>query len=376
MPVKNYPYQNLFLENLRGEKWKDIPEQEMYFKISSYGRIKRLAYEQEYSDGRVFLRPERIIKPVLMKIYNKFTKDHIYFLRTAITLHKQKYYYSLARLVYHCFIEPIKEKDDSFVIIPKDGNGKNIRLSNLKKATLSEKQQRIFDLNRRDTPSMGDEALQRVIAAAKLTHNKEVTQYSMNGQKIKTYPSIVAAAEKTGISHSHISNRARGNEFSAGGFIWRFGKAPRISLKFIHDKITKRRKRNKEVFGKKVSQYKMNGHRIATFKTINDAAESTDIDRSGIRLVIKGERNSAGGFFWKKGYGPSQIDLSGYEYGETLRSKRRQCPIRQYSKDGKLLRKFDSIKEAAKEVGIAAATLSGALTGGQKTAAGYVWKYL
>ncbi|HTE24654.1 NUMOD4 domain-containing protein [Flavitalea sp.] len=75
--MKNYPYQNTELNNIKGERWKDIPGLEMYFKVSNFGRIKRLENELEYSDGRVYIKPEKIIKPVLMKIPNGFMMDNI-----------------------------------------------------------------------------------------------------------------------------------------------------------------------------------------------------------------------------------------------------------------------------------------------------------
>lgn len=64
--MKKYPYQNLILKNIKGERWKDIPGLEMYFKVSTYGRVKRLEYELTYSDGRIYVKPEKIIKPVVM----------------------------------------------------------------------------------------------------------------------------------------------------------------------------------------------------------------------------------------------------------------------------------------------------------------------
>ena len=48
----------------------------------------------------------------------------------------------------------------------------------------------------------------------------------------------------------------------------------------------------------------------------------------------------------------------------------------QYSKDGKPLRKFDGIKDAAHELGVNSTSIIGALSGRQITSAGYKWKYL
>lgn len=374
--MKKYPYQNTELQNIKGERWKDIPGLEAYFKVSNYGRIKRMEYELEYSDGRVYIKPEKIIKPVLMKAPNRFMKDHVHFLRTTVTLYKQKYNFSLARLVYHCFKKPIESDEGLVVILAKDGNPLNITPSNLIMASISTKQQRVFALNRKERVFGDEETRKRAIAKSRLANNKQVTQYSMQGKKIKTYPSVAIAAQKTGINASHISNRARGAEYSAGGFIWRFGKASEIDIKPLLDTIAKRREKNKAVFGKKVTQYKLNGRRVATFPTINDAAKATGIKHTEISRVMQKKRFSAGRYYWQEGNGPAVIDLSGYEYGEVLRAKNRQRPVRQYSKEGKPLRCFDSIKEAAKTVGVTTSTIIGAFKGNHKTAGGYKWEYL
>lgn len=373
---KIFPFQNLDLKTIKGEKWKDIPGLELYAKVSNYGRIKRLAYELEYSDGRIFFKPEKIIKPVVMKIPNSFTNDHLFFLRSTVTLFKQKHNFSIARLVYHCFKKPIDLNDESIVILTKDHNGLNIKPSNLIEASLSKKQKRIFELNRREPLVVDEIGRRKSIENSRLTNNKPVTQYDLNGKRIKTFRSIAVAAQETGISHSHISNRARGIEYSAGGFIWRPGKARKIDVKPMLEKIAQRRKKNKESFGKKVSQYNMKGKRIAVFETINDAAKATGVKNAEISKVIGKSRNSAGGFFWMEGYGPLHFDLSGHDYGEALRAKRRQRPIIQYSVGGKPLQKFESIKSAAHAVGVNSTSIIGALKGKQGTSGGYKWKYL
>jgi hypothetical protein len=374
--MKKYPYQNLSLENIKGERWEDIPGLEMYFKVSNYGRVKRLEYELTYSDGRIYVKPQKIIKPVMLEIHNNFKNDDLFFLQITATLFKRKYNFSIARLVFNCFVQPFKMDDTSIIILTKDGNGLNIKPSNLIMASNKDKQQRMYDLKRNKLPVLEGEARQRAIASMQLTNNKQVSQYSLEGKLIKEYESIAIAARETGISPSHISQRAKGIEFSAGGFLWRYGNAARIDLNPVLEKITERKKRNKEVFGKKVTQYKMNGERVAIFPTLNDAAKSTGIPGSEISKVIENKRASAGGFFWKKDYCEPFIDLSAHVYGEILRAKRRQRPIIQYSESGNMMRTFSSIKEAARAVGVNRTSISGALTGKQKTSAGYTWEYL
>ena len=45
MPKKNYPYLNLELKALPGERFKPIKGLEGYFQVSNKGRVKRLEYE-------------------------------------------------------------------------------------------------------------------------------------------------------------------------------------------------------------------------------------------------------------------------------------------------------------------------------------------
>lgn len=82
-----------------------------------------------------------------------------------------------------------------------------------------------------------------------------------------------------------------------------------------------RRRKNKEDFGKKVSQYKLDGNLVATTPTMSNAAKLSGIGHSDILKVIQKKRASAGGYYWQEGEDTAHIDLNGYEYGEKLRTK-------------------------------------------------------
>jgi len=53
--------------------------------------------------------------------------------------------------------------------------------------------------------------------------SKQVTQYTRDGKKIRTYPSMAAAQRATGIFASSIGSQAGGKGKTAGGFIWQWG---------------------------------------------------------------------------------------------------------------------------------------------------------
>ena len=106
--------------------------------------LKRMAYDLQYVDGRFYIKPEKIIKPVVVNIPNRFKNDTLTFLRTTITIHRKVYNFSIARLVYHCFIKPFDMQDDSIIILTKNSKGLDIKLSDLKLASQREKQKRIL----------------------------------------------------------------------------------------------------------------------------------------------------------------------------------------------------------------------------------------
>ena len=89
MSKKEYPYQNLLLKDIKGEKWVDIPGFDGYYLLSNFGRVKRLKYEMQYRNGAIYTKPEKIIKPVIAEQYDKFVGDCVYFLTIRIIFFRE-----------------------------------------------------------------------------------------------------------------------------------------------------------------------------------------------------------------------------------------------------------------------------------------------
>ena len=91
------------------------------------------------------------------------------------------------------------------MVLPKDGNGKNIKLSNLQLADISQKQKRIFERGRWlvEKITSYDEYLEGNIKS-KNPYTKQVSQYNKQGIRIKTFPSIAVAEQITGVRASLI----------------------------------------------------------------------------------------------------------------------------------------------------------------------------
>jgi len=310
MDLKEYPHENLLLRNIKGEKWKDIPGFEGYFLISNFGRIRRLEYEMEYRNGAIYGKPEKIIKPSLVKQPNRYKKDYKIFLAGRVTLDGIRHTFMLSRLVYCCFVQRFDLADHTIVIQFKDDNHFNIKPSNLKKVTLSEKQRSIFAKGRAISPltqlsSAKRREIQKKIAKTK---SKRVTQYRIDGKKIRTFSSMAQAQRKTGIFSSSIGQVALKHKVTAGGYLWRFGEEHPGSM----EQLRQERRRNfRRKYGRKISQYDFIGKRIAIFPSIEDAAEATGISSSLIAGVAKGVYKKGKGYYWRYGYGRHFIKLTG-----------------------------------------------------------------
>lgn len=374
MSVNEYPYQNLSLDDIEGEEWEDIPGLDGYFRISNLGRIKRQQYEMQYRNGAIYIKPEKIIKPIIIKQPNKFKKDYTFFLSVTARVKGRRYNMMIARMVYYCFVKPFDLEDHNKVIICKDTDNFNICPSNLLLVTTSQKQQRTVERKRFKSPLLEmteQDHLERLNALIKKT-SKQVSQYSLKGKKIKTYSSAAEAERATGIFATSIGNVASRENISAGGFIWRWGKEPEVDVAAL-----KQEKRRAYVakYGQKVTQYDLAGKKIAHYDCIKDAANASSCGENAILKVLKGEYKSAKGFYWVKGYGKDFIDLSAHKWGKESMAINQYKSVKQFTLDGKYIQTFPSIKHAAQSLGVTTGTIVGALKGRQHTCKGCKLQY-
>ena len=118
-------------------------------------------------------------------------------------------------------------------------------------------------------------------------HMVSVEQLDDNGRVIATFPSIKAAATAVGLaSRTSISSVLSGTQTTAGGYKWR-----RIGRRISNSR------------GRRISveQLDNNGRVIATFPSLAAASVAVGLHphSSGIRMMLKGKRLTAGGFRWR-----------------------------------------------------------------------------
>jgi hypothetical protein len=205
--LKAYPSLNIGMKDLRGEVWKEMPGFEDEYLVSSFGRIKS---QDRWVDMGTYdcFRPGRIRRLHVQKHPGKHGKKGE--ISVQICLHKggKRYLYSVARLVYCVFVRRFKLNDHTLIISARDKNILNLHYSNLELRSLSEVAKEGFANQTRSTKFQ--------------LQIRPVTQYTLEGKRIKTYKSAKQAGEATGISAHYINDAARTKTRVAGGSYWRY----------------------------------------------------------------------------------------------------------------------------------------------------------
>lgn len=99
-----------------------------------------------------------------------------------------------------------------------------------------------------------------------------------------------------------------------------------------------------------IVQYNLEGHYVNKYGDIGSAAETVGVSATSISKVLRGERNSAAGFVWRKVDANEKIvehiviefDIKKINSGKAKR-------IIQLNLDGKVVQEFESIAEAARK---------------------------
>ena len=124
---------------------------------------------------------------------------------------------------------------------------------------------------------------------------QSVKQLDLNGNFIKEYDTITQASKETGIGLARISDVARGNGKTAGGFVWKFS-----NDKNIHHKKKPVYHIENDKNLKPILQYDLNGTFIREYRGIAEATRINGFNhRTNIISNLKGRTKSAYGFVWK-----------------------------------------------------------------------------
>ncbi|GEN77851.1 NUMOD4 domain-containing protein [Chryseobacterium hagamense] len=209
---------NTSLRDLPDEKWKLIDEFENYA-ISNYGRVKSLARLTLSFQGNFREQEDLIMKLIFNKNFNRHANRSFYNVFCSLTLDNKRYRKSISRLVYYHFVEKFDLSDRNFIISYKDGNSLNTNYKNLEKITCREKVFKSIKNKRADDPQ--------------LKYQESVSQYTVKGEWIANFDSIIRAEETLGIKCTHIFHTIERKTLTAGGFRWFAQSSPPKKEDFI-----------------------------------------------------------------------------------------------------------------------------------------------
>ena len=115
---------------------------------------------------------------------------------------------------------------------------------------------------------------------------KPVSQYSLDGTLIETFPSAKRASEKVQLANrSYITQCCKRKRVSAGGFLW----------SYVGDDIPTYSKK----YYRKVYQYDLEGNFISVYISLTEAQQNTSVELHNISECCRGNSKTAGGYIWQ-----------------------------------------------------------------------------
>ena len=187
---------------------------------------------------------------------------------------------------------------------------------------------------------------------------KTVYMFDLNGNYLRSFKSAREAAayiqpDNQDNARSAIKNNCLGTTSSSYGYFWSYTK------EFTY----------KNECMKEVAQYTINGKFLRTFKSITEAEVALSLNNIAQAIYKKG---SAGGYQWKYFEG----DTSDIPTLVNVKTKNLFLPIIMFDKSGKVIKKFDCVKQCVNEYPeLSASQINRVLNKTIKSHKGYTFKY-
>lgn len=187
---------------------------------------------------------------------------------------------------------------------------------------------------------------------------KTVYMFDLNGNYLRSFKSAREAAayiqpDNQDNARAAIKNNCLGTTSSSYGYFWSYTK------EFTY----------KNECMKEVAQYTINGKFLRTFKSITEAEVALSLNDITQAIYKKG---SAGGYQWRYFEG----DTSDIPTLVNVKTKNLFLPIIMFDKSGKIIKKFDCVKQCVNEYPeLSASQINRVLNKTIKSHKGYTFKY-
>ena len=204
-------------------------------------------------------------------------------------------------------------------------------------------------------------------------NKRKILQYDLDGNFIQEWDSLsLVKLTLKKISIPHISSACKNKKkHQTGGYMWRYKKSDDYPIKI--DPIPE-----KNHIITPILQYDLDGNFIREWKSITDAEKKLNANQ--ISSACSGIRKTANNFMWRykknDNYSIKIESLPNNIKNKLLGKLFQKRSILQYAKDGKLIKRWNSISEANKKTNINIGKICMVCRNQRKTAGGYIWKYV
>ena len=196
---------------------------------------------------------------------------------------------------------------------------------------------------------------------------KKIYQYDYQGRLMNIYEDLNDMVDKTGYSRDYIGAACNHKYATANGYLWKYEDDDTL----LEDMI----KNIPPDQNHPVLQYNKEGILIREYKSLSEAERENNFSKGFLNKVIKEAGHTAGDCFWIEKNDPAftiEQHLNAFKNRYIDRKRR----IAQYDLNGNFIREYESVTDAAKQLGkeSSRAAINRVINGKQKTSCGYIWK--
>ena len=197
--------------------------------------------------------------------------------------------------------------------------------------------------------------------------NERVVAYHLDGRLFRIYESARKAALNRHAHPRTIDKCIRGDTLTAFGYMWR-----RYPVDSIPEQIEPFQKPTSTFAPVPIAEIDENGNVIRYFESIKKAGKELGIDPHSIMDNLRGKSRQTNGHMFR--YLNSE-ELNNQNIPKSKRYISGPKTVIQLTLDGKYIKQFPSIKNAAESLGKKTQGIQQVLNGKYKTAYGYKWRY-